>query len=301
MARNRKGKVFSFFSDKYNINFFHKPSGIDDDIDYVFILDDKVQLSLRVYDNVVLVINSVQPLTSTYLAKFYQSLVNDLINQNMFTVMVSKHTNTNVIWNVCNNCPVVEDMRFIQIPLSLYNRLAEHYSDVNKYGLYLLAVTDDLANVVVEPRKQVEVIDTPKTLTNTLTDYRKQVNTLDNALLVKIQSIITKKTGNDISQSKYGDSITLSGITFKLKLMDNSIHITDSTNQDISTIECMSAFETLEECVSICDIYVDSVKTRAVYNICNIREYEKNNDNTLAFSDNSNLFGSFKVKKFVKQ
>ena len=143
--RRKKDKMLSFFKSKFNITLFYKPSYKDNDIFYVIILDDILQLRFKNVGNVIIV-DEVKPLVDEH-ADFSKELITFFLNQASFNILISKLGNNPAINKICSalNIPVVDDERFITVPLPLYKRYIDYYkSNSELYGFYLLAVLDDI-------------------------------------------------------------------------------------------------------------------------------------------------------------
>ena len=143
--RRKKDKILSFFKSKFNITLFYKPSYKDNDIFYVIILDDILQLRFKNVGNVIIV-DEVKPLVDEH-ADFSKELITFFLNQTSFHILISKLGNNPAINKICSelNIPVVDDERFITVPLPLYKRYIDYYkSNSELYGFYLLAVLDDI-------------------------------------------------------------------------------------------------------------------------------------------------------------
>lgn len=143
--RRKKDKMLSFFKSKFNITLFYKPSYKDNDIFYVIILDDILQLRFKNVGNVIIV-DEVKPLVDEH-ADFSKELITFFLNQTSFNILISKLGNNPAINKICSelNIPVVDDERFITVPLPLYKRYIDYYkSNSELYGFYLLAVLDDI-------------------------------------------------------------------------------------------------------------------------------------------------------------
>ena len=93
-SRNKKGKIHGIFKNEFHISFFHKPSMEETDIYYYMILDDIIFIKMRLYGDIVLIIEELYPLTSSYIAPEYEKLFNILKNQTVVTVVISLIGNT---------------------------------------------------------------------------------------------------------------------------------------------------------------------------------------------------------------
>lgn len=296
----RKGKVFNFFKDNYEITFFYKPTNNDNDTLYYIILDDKVRISLRLYDN-ILVIYDINQIGFEYLNDFYNNFLFFLVNQTTFTVLVSKLNNLGLFNNVCisKNVPVVEYEKFIMIPKSLYEQLKIYYSnDVNNYGFYLLAVVEntDMDTKVCSVNEEAKVGHTLDVISDII----------EKPLMDKVKDFLQSTYKN----IKVEDDIYKRGISF---ILDEKVKIILKEDKDkrciniisfelVSTVaahtDFMKVCEVLEK-FDNCDIYLVNVSDSFIYSICKYRNYERVDHNTIRSSASN--FGSYKLIRSVNK
>lgn len=297
MAKVRKGKLFSLFEKDFKITFFYKPTLVPNDMMYCVILDDTIQLHIRVFNNIVLVIHDIIPMTDAYLSKYYDKFIKFLINQTMFTVLISRFGNTTCVADACikMNVPTVEDTRFITISQNLYDMYKKRFDDVNKYGFYLLAVTDELGEIKDAPKPiAVDVIQPPKkeTVVNSVPDcpISPMVNHLSNTLRsCKINVHQPQNTTDTIVEIN-------SGVTLYVTLVDEDIHINDITlSPTASLVELMSIFESLEMFPTT--IYIEDIKDINVFKLCQVRKYEKIVNMAQRRRARADRFGTYKITK----
>jgi hypothetical protein len=126
-SRNRKGRLFSLFKDDFKITFYHKPSMELEDTFYYMTLDDLIRIKLKIRDE-ILVIDEIIPLTSAYLAKVYDKIIEIFIKQTSFTVLLSLIGNTTSFVSTCikYDAPIVDDERYITVPVSVYSKLKQY-------------------------------------------------------------------------------------------------------------------------------------------------------------------------------
>lgn len=273
----RKGKVFTLFETNYRISFFHKPSMGVDDTFYYIILDDVIRLRLKVFNNSIIVIDEILPLQKTYLLPFYDDFVKFLMEQTMFTVLISKLGSISCIDDSCikYDVAVIEDERFITIPKQLYTRLCTYMSDTERYGFYLLAVIDTPSDdIVINTSGEISVLE-------------------------QFKQFGTEEFGNVSFQSNtvntsYQD-VTINGCTLTCDIKESNISISDiSIPQGMSNVSLMNIFEKLEEFLDICPIIITNISNKKIYDICKLREY----DRIRIESNVSTGLGSYRMKQF---
>lgn len=145
MSRKRKrNEVEALFKESFTVSFIHKPSmETTEDTFYYIVLDDLVRLRIKLFGN-IMVIDEVTPLTMKYMADVFKTLIELLTNQDKYTVLISILGNTTSIRESCLNMVLIEDDRFITVPLQYYKRMVDYYKgDISKYGFYLLSVVED--------------------------------------------------------------------------------------------------------------------------------------------------------------
>lgn len=301
MARSsKKGKLFQLFKNDFKITFFHKPSMLEDDIFYYIILDDIIKLKIKMIYGAI-VIDDIIPLTTMYLIKEYETLINIFINQKDFTVLISLTGNTSAFSSVCMkvDAPIVEDPRFICISKNAYDNLREYYKDdISKYGFYLLSVKDtpepnqqtnqDNNNPGIEAGK-VPLID--KIMTKLQDKYKKSME------------VIT-----EYDTWKLGKILKISGIQFKLsydeerKRIDLSDFLLDEMER---YIDLMSIFEIFEGYSSsrVSIILHNNTNSNILLSICEVKGYPimipDDNNHSLSINQKyrQSVFGDYKIEK----
>lgn len=306
MAQKKKNKLYSLFENDFKVGMFYKPTMQENDIFYHVILDNTVRLSIRVFDDKVMSIHEIIPLTDAYISKYYESLIGFLQNQTVFTVLISKIGYIpNGVAEACmkSGIPVVDDTRFLTVPERVYERLKQTYrNDSNKYGFYLLAVSDDLnietpvQNEEEAKPETVEIVEEPKPV-----KPEKSIDIEIEATTLKGKFLYFLMKNNKFEGCKT-DSMSnhLTVVIDLLKIIyteyEGNIHIqsvTSVSGESVSMIFYMSFFEYVEKFLPECDIYVDEVTDNQVYNICKARGY----DRVRVYQPRKNSFGTYKIKK----
>lgn len=167
MSRKKKrNEIESLFKEAFTVSFIHKPNmETPEDTFYYLILDDLVRIRLKLFGT-ILVIDEVTPLSMKYMTPIFKSLLDLLVGQDKYTVLISILGNTNAIRETCANTVLIEDERFITVPFQYYKRMVDYYKgDKSKYGFYLLAVVDDMDNMPIDDPSDQED-EPPKTVIN---------------------------------------------------------------------------------------------------------------------------------------
>ena len=291
MARSRKGKLFNLFKDKFKITFFYKPTMIDDDIFYYIILDDLIKLKIKIIHG-TLVIDDIIPVSTTYMAKVYNSLIEILTQQTDFTVLVSLTGNTSAFSSACIKCgaPIIDDDRFLSIPKNLYLKLKEYYNgDESKYGFYLLAVKD-------------------------IDDEFIDENTIEAGKIPLVDKIVSKfeeKYGRSFCiKSDYGDwakgkIIEIKGIRLKLTFdqSTNCVGLHNIDTRDMSSyFDLVGLCDILEMYCRKGDIIIYDIESPQLNDICKARGYRHINESKqkmLSFNQRYTqvTFGDYKIEK----
>ena len=293
MARSKKGKLFQLFKNDFKITFYYKPTMLDDDVFHYIILDDLVKLKIKVIHG-TLVIDDIIPLSTTYLAKIYDELIELFTKQIDFTVLVSLTGNTSAFASACIkvNAPIVDDPRFICIPKNLYDKLKEYYKgDESKYGFYLLAIREIEENEVIEETSieagKVPLID--KIMTKFEEKYKTQF-----------------KIVAEYDNWKLGKIISINGIQFKITF-DESTKTVGLYNFNIyemkSYFDLIDICNVLEEYSKRGSIIIYDVESPQLNDICVSKGYknlsESNDPKMLSFNQRytSKTFGTYKIER----
>lgn len=272
MARNRKNKIFDLFKSSFQITFFHKPSN-DNDFYYI-VLDDVIEIRLKVIKDIA-VIDMVFPVTQSYIAPLYNKLVTSLMYQKNVTILVSTILNTNAIHQACirQGAPLIEAEPYITVSKEMYNRLKNQYTDLNRYGFYILAVSDE--EPLEKKKKEPTVIDAPK-----IKESAPEIESNVDSKFEPIKDILIKNIeGINIAQLKPEIiECDLSSDRFLIEWIDDSLYIkdlfqSDNTNTNlIGKMNLLGAFEKLIPVVP--NIYIVSIQNMELYRICLTKKYE---------------------------
>lgn len=174
-TRNKKGKVHGIFKSEFHISFFHKPSMEETDIYYYIVLEDSVFIKMRLLYGIVLIIDELYPLTTSYISPLYERIFNLLKTQTAVTVIVSLIGNAAEFRQTCIkfDAPIIDDDRFIGCASNFYTKYKNYCgNNVERYGFFLIALKDETFAVIesnsyddtineekpVEIKKEVEVI-----------------------------------------------------------------------------------------------------------------------------------------------
>lgn len=138
-----KGKLFELLRTAFTISFFHKPTMENGDDHYYFILNDSVQLKVRLHEDDTYVIDGVQPLTIVNLDNLFEELLEVITAQEDLSILIDISGDTSAIRAKCVNfgVPAVDNEEYSGLPENLYNRLKTYYkNDPSKYGLWILSL-----------------------------------------------------------------------------------------------------------------------------------------------------------------
>lgn len=281
MAQTKKeNKLYSLFKNNFKVNLFYKPTMENDDVLHYIILDNTIRLSIRMHNNTVMTIHDIIPLSDAYLVKYYDKFIEFLMSQTQYTVLISRIGYTNCINESCVKLgiPVVDDTRFLSVPIRVYERLKlAADNDANKYGFYLLAVSDDtdMTDSVSDNTSigQVKIMD----------KFRQHI--LKHGRMTEVEQL-------DDNRFK----TSLDGVYILFTEIDNCIHILESYSpNNVSGIFYMGLYEYLEKFVDTNNIiYLDEITNGIVYNICKVRQYQKMHTEYAI----KNSFGTYKITKF---
>lgn len=209
--RRKKDKILSFFKKSdIDVSLFYKPSGKDADIFYTIIMNNTIQLCFKVSGNVI-VIDKFSTMTdnSSDVDSMAIKLITYLVGQTSFNVLISKLGYiSNSISSILDKLgvPVVNDDRFITVPLPLYKKYVEYYKDkTHLYGFYLISVLDDIS------------------LSND-----EDINDTDDMAMQDINNI-----GDDdsIDDSEYQASSVITPLELKNVIMDELVNMAKSSGK----------------------------------------------------------------------
>lgn len=320
MGNNKKkNKVYSLFENTYKIGLFYKPSMQVDDIFFYVELDDTIRLVLKLINDNILIIHDIIPLTTAYLVKFYDSFIKFLAGQTEFTILISKIGNTSCVDDACLklSIPIVDDNRFLSVPERLYNRMRDIYNkDANKYGFYLVAVSDDTEfnpnsiqsvniqstdenRIVVEIEKtEIKPVNKPVEVIPKKEEPPVEESPKSDALVDKFLHYLTKRYRNKLKVNVFEDGIydiNISDIEISFKEVDGIIIITKCDAKAgccISSIVYLSILEFMEK-FKLSDVIIDNVTNGMVFSVCKTKGYEKIRAIKPTLANN---FGSYLLK-----
>ena len=326
MGNNKKkNKVYSLFENDYKIGLFYKPSMQLDDIFFYVELDNTIRLVLKLIGENILIVHDIIPLTTAYLVKFYDSFIKFLAGQKDFTILISKIGNTSCLDDACLklSIPLVDDNRFLSVPERLYNRMRDIYNkDANKYGFYLVAVSDDTefdpesiqsiniqstdenrVVVEIETTKQIEQPE-PIELTKPVEVVPKKFEPIvedapkSDALIDKFLHYITKRYRSKLKVISFEDgvyNVSISEIDISFKEMEDNIIITNCDTKPgccVSSIVYLSILEFMEK-FKLSDVIIDNVTNGMVFSVCKTKGYQKIRAVKPTLANN---FGSYLLK-----
>ena len=288
--------LFQILKNQFKINLFYKPTMINDDYHYHIILDSMLIIKLVIMGKNFVVIDDITPITSGYIPKVYDTLVECLVNQDIYTVLIERLGNTSVINDACikANIPVVTDDRFVTIPKKLYNMYARFYKDnPDAYGLYLLAVNSNLEDMpkkedvyhtqemieeepvieeVKEEIKEPDVKEEAKISDGTKPIHERLASLLKNDCMVYEMK---DKGGNIIGCS----IIYKEKIDAEISYRNGNLYIVScsmvNNNVRVGGLDYMGFLSDLENGTEYWSIYLENVTNYFVHQICKARNYRK--------------------------
>ena len=300
-----KDSIFQMLKDAFQINLFYKPTMESGDIHYHIILDNVIKMTLVLIGNNFLVIDNIESLTSSYMPKTYVALVECLIEQKTFTILIERLGNTHVIDDACikKEVPIVVDERFITIPKKLYNMYMRYYGEnQDSYGFYLLAVNSDLSDIPEnkpvkenkskeQPEPKVKKVkpDVPITgrekthLFDILSPADERILSIFDSRTVLLEKELTANTDYKFvirylgildvhmryyTTSKTGDQNSLVQV---VECID--IEKIEPAGDSVSAVVYMELLSKLEKITSVFDVRIMNVKNKFVYDVCMIRQY----------------------------
>lgn len=272
--RRKKNRLFDLFKHDFTITAFYKSADITKE-PYYLILDGVVQIRIW-YIHGVLVLDEVAALSKAYLKAIYDKIVEVLMKQTEFTVLISLMTSSNLLAPSCIRLelPVVTDDRYLTIPKSYYDALsAKVTSDPNlgiTLGFYLVAVSDSTDTPVVGRANQLTQLtlilqkDFPNIRTTTSSESALEVS-------------LTSEQG--VSEFE----ITIAEGKILLKDIRNTTMANLGFVQMTKLISCIENFLNVTN-----EVYLVNVSAVEVKRICEARGYlHLNEASTLT---HSNLF-----------
>lgn len=276
MARSKKSKVFDLFKSDFKISFFYKPSFENGDDFYYIVLDDIIELRLKVIRGVI-VIDMVVPTTKSYVTPIYDKLIKTIMNQSKVTVLVSTIGDTYGIHQACilNNAPIIEDEDFITVSKPMYQKWKnQNPNDLSKFGFYILAVSSE------EPLDKKDTIETKVVDVPVAKKQVKQSVSKSDTKMDKIKNFLMSSIDNltieDINQNNIKCSITEVD-TFDIELDGESLYVKEILTNPESTlnlVKIMNILNTFEKLISIVpNIYLFNIRHMEVYRMCLAKKY----------------------------
>lgn len=296
--KRKKNRFQSFLEEFYNVSLFYKPTMQLDDIFFYIELDNLVRIVYKLIGNDIITIKEIIPLSNVYLNKFYEELINILMNQNNFTILISTIGNTSCIVNACIKfgIPLIDDNRFIATTDRLYDLLKNtHNDDISKYGMYIVAVNDNFNNVLKEKTKNnpaPTIIDVEREEN----DIADQIpNDIKSERIIQLYKFISSKYKCDISIDNETVLMTIMNkISLSIIDIDDYITITSfSLINNGSSIDALNFMNYLEKYKT--DIIVlDNITNNVIYNLVKAKNYKSISNNTMSFNI-KNSFGKYKI------
>lgn len=302
MARNKKDKIFDLFKSDFKITFFYKPSmEIGDDF-YIIVLNDIIELKIKLINDVI-VIDSVLSLSKSYIKPIYDNIIDIIMNQSKLTVLLSLFGgNTFEIRQACinHNAPIIEDERYITVPKKLYDKWKNQNNSIEKYGFYLLSVSDE--EPMTKPTKDIKVVDVQS---NTKHDEEHVI--LSDLPIDKIKSIFRHDFEDivieDINDNSFRGFITPND-TFVIEIVNDTVYIKEplssieSTLNLIKVMDLVNSFEKITDFFS--NVFIVSIMHKEIYRICMTKGYQQiNESNKLPvnnlFKQAFHGYGTFKI------
>lgn len=285
MARGRKSKVFDLFKVGFKITFFYKPTMEFGDDHYYIILDDAIELQIKIINNVA-VIDTAMSITQSYIKPLFEKIIDTIMNQDKITVLVSIMGNTLPLHQYCvsHGAPVIEDEQYITVSKNFYTKWKAHTNDISKYGFYILSVSEDNTHVAQETyeNSRTRVIDKPVDEVNP-----GKNNRMDSSFSLFGDSKINKLKGvmkraypdmefNLLSENNLQCIFNPDNV-FNLEIVNGSLYIKDLMQQSseaMNLVKTMSLINTFEQFIPIIpDVFIVSVMSNEVHQICTAKGY----------------------------
>lgn len=248
---------------------------------YYVILDDVIELRIKVVNN-VLVIDTVMVLSQSYVKPLFDKLVSLIMEQSNLSVIVSIMGDTGVIHQACisHNAPVIEDEQFVTVSRGFYNKWKAHVNDVSKYGFYLLSVSEDETPISIEQPKEKQGSDSKidKITPNKNIDVVAPIKS-DNRFN-KIKSILIREFPSMKFEAVTSSNLQCSiheGNSFNMEIVDNVLYIKNliqTPTQTINFVRIMSLVNCFEEIIPIIpDIFIINIMSVELCRICDAKKY----------------------------
>lgn len=150
--KRKKNRVLSIFKDDtLKVTFYYKPNltkqGELYDIYHIIIINDEVRIKLINFGNIIVIEEclSMKQLTND-VKNTMKKIIKAFINQTNYNILISKLGNISDLNDICNslNLPVVEDDRYVTIPMMLYKQYLGHFNNPADCGFYLVSIQDKI-------------------------------------------------------------------------------------------------------------------------------------------------------------
>ena len=281
MARNKKSKIFDLFKVGFKITFFYKPTMEFGDDHYYIILDDVIELRIKIVNNVA-IIDTAMAISQSYVKPLFEKIIDTIMGQEDITVIVSIMGDTLPLHQYCisHGAPVIDDEQYITVSKNFYNKWKAHTNDVSKYGFYVLSVSEDSTPVQQEQREVKPVAVDKPVEPKPIVKKEPTVQVFGNSKIDKIKGIMQKAypdmTFSLLSENNLQCAFTPEN-TFNLDLVDNALYIKDLMQQasdNMNLVKTMTLINTFEQFVTIVpDIFIVSIMSNEIQRICSAKGY----------------------------
>lgn len=272
MARNKKNKIFDLFKTGFKITFFYKPTMEFEDDHYYVILDDVIEIGIKIINNVA-VIDKAMSISHSYIKPLFEKIVDTIMSQEEMTVIVSIMGDTVPLHQFCisHGAPVIDDEQYSTVSKNFYTKWKAHTNDVSRYGFYVLAVSEKNTPIHHEHHKHGNVENKDKVENN---------NIFSKSKMDKLKEILQKEypdmTFNPIMENNLQCLISQDN-TFNLAIVDDTLYIKDLMQQpeiSMNLVKIMQLINTFEKFIPIFpDIFIVSIMNSDIHRICEAKGY----------------------------
>ena len=301
MSRKKKTPdIINVFKEDFNVTFIYKPTMATGDTWYYLFLDDSLRIRLKVFGSVV-VIDEAIPLSMKYIAPMYSTLMDTLIKQDKFTILISILGDTSGLGAEClkANAAIVEDERFITVPEEYYKRIVDYYKgDMTKYGFYLLAIKDEEHESSQEKKEVAKFID--EIDLSEEVDMGPPINIGVKPLMIRLFELISTWFPSAVTDDRNNSQDTtfdIGDIKFRVRInqTDTEVRITNIVlapeYRYTDLVKLFTKFvDFLDECP---DIYVE-VESSVVNQVCEFLLFQQQN-RILGNRAYYNVIGAYKI------
>lgn len=281
MARNKKSKIFDLFKVGFKITFFYKPTMEFGDDHYYIILDDVIELRIKIINNVA-VIDTAMAISQSYIKPLFEKVIETIMGQEEITVIVSIMGDTLPLHQYCigHGAPVIDDEQYVTVSKNFYAKWKAHTNDVSKYGFYVLSVSEDTAPVTPEP-KEMKPVAVDKPIEKKSVPKKEPIPPVfGNSKIDKLKEIM-QKVYPDMTFSLLSENILQCAFTpentFNLEIVENALYIKDLMQQsadNMNLVKTMTLINTFEQFIPIIpDIFIVSVMSIEIHRICSAKGY----------------------------